>query len=368
MASKMTLVDETVITIEDAFSQVDDTYEYTGYCANYDELKEIASKLTDENLKKVIVSDMMGNEITYTNMTCSSPKMYIVSDNQNIKYVIRIKAKTDEDKAKEAMTEAIQKFDDEEAKSVKVLYPEFDTLIGKSVGKDFKLVYYNVLYKTAQAITISADNKPGGVGMESLYTRIDETHAGTGEDPIPYYGNQILEKGKIYVDEEGTLWICTNGSGIAVFDQPIYLAAFAAQWSDAEGTSSDPIIYAGGLELFEGKYYIQNGVIYKCIRNSETPIYTDLSGLVGNYVEIYNPYEIPTEPDEGDGEDEEEKPAEEGTLENPIPFDNVAGTIIYNGKYYIQDGVIYKCTRDSIIALYNPLKDLVNIYVEVVEE
>lgn len=35
------------------------------------------------------------------------------------------------------------------------------------------------------------------------------------------------------------------------------------------------------------------------------------------------------------------------------------------GKYYSQDGVTYKCTRSTGQAVYNSLKDLVGIYVEV---
>lgn len=34
-------------------------------------------------------------------------------------------------------------------------------------------------------------------------------------------------------------------------------------------------------------------------------------------------------------------------------------------KYYSQDGVTYLCTRDTGIPVYNPLADLVGIYVEV---
>ena len=33
------------------------------------------------------------------------------------------------------------------------------------------------------------------------------------------------------------------------------------------------------------------------------------------------------------------------------------------GKYYSQDGVTYLCTRDTGIAVYNKLADLVGIYV-----
>lgn len=185
-------------------------------------------------MKNVIITDNTGSEITYSNMTCAEPKFFIVSDKPNMEYVIRFRELTEQDQAEEAMREAIQKFDDETASTVKTLYPKYETLIGRTLDKDFKLLYYNVLYKTAQTTIVSEQYKPGDVGTESIYTRLDETHKGTPEDPIPYYGNQILEKGKIYVDEENTLWICTYGSGIAVFDQLINLPTFVTVWHDAE--------------------------------------------------------------------------------------------------------------------------------------
>ena len=51
------------------------------------------------------------------------------------------------------------------------------------------------------------------------------------------------------------------------------------------GTLEDPIPYEGNMELFNGKYYIQNEVIYLCTRDSGAPLYHDLSSLVGLYVE-----------------------------------------------------------------------------------
>lgn len=54
----------------------------------------------------------------------------------------------------------------------------------------------------------------------------------------------------------------------------------------------------------------------------------------------------------------------DGTLADPIPYDgNMA---LESGKYYIQDYVIYKCTRDTINPVYNALSELVGIYVETV--
>ena len=52
-----------------------------------------------------------------------------------------------------------------------------------------------------------------------------------------------------------------------------------------------------------------------------------------------------------------------GTKEDPIPYNN--NMELENGKYYSQDGETYLCTRSTGIPVYNPLKDLVGIYVEV---
>ena len=53
----------------------------------------------------------------------------------------------------------------------------------------------------------------------------------------------------------------------------------------------------------------------------------------------------------------------DGTKHDPIPYSgNMA---LEAGKYYIQDYVIYLCTRDTINPVYNPLAELVGIYVEI---
>ena len=54
-----------------------------------------------------------------------------------------------------------------------------------------------------------------------------------------------------------------------------------------------------------------------------------------------------------------------GTKEDPISYDN--NMELENGKYYSQDGVTYLCTRDTEIPVYNPLSELVGIYVEIAE-
>lgn len=121
--------------------------------------------------------------------------------------------------------------DDVEAISIKSLYPKWETVIGKQVKQGYKFIYEEDLYKViATGGLVIQEHYIPGQGTESLYARIDETHAGTPEDPIPYNGN---------------------------------------------------------MELFNGKYYIQNDIIYKCIRDSGQPLYHNLADLVGTYVEVY---------------------------------------------------------------------------------
>lgn len=58
------------------------------------------------------------------------------------------------------------------------------------------------------------------------------------------------------------------------------------------------------------------------------------------------------------------KPGQGETPDNPIAYNN--NMALEEGKYYAQAGVVYVCIRDTGVAVYNDLKDLVGIYVEVV--
>lgn len=61
---------------------------------------------------------------------------------------------------------------------------------------------------------------------------------------------------------------------------------------------------------------------------------------------------------------EVEKPGEGDTPNHPITYNGNMALI--NGKYYIQDGIVYRCIRDTVNPVYNALRDLVGLYVEVV--
>lgn len=128
---------------------------------------------------------------------------------------------------KMALKQARAITDDQEALSVQCLYKEWNKQIGKQLNVGEYIQHEGKLYRVLQAHTAQNTWAPGN-GTESLFVVIDKEHAGTLEDPIPYNGN---------------------------------------------------------MELFNGKYYIQNEVVYLCTRDSGAPLYHDLSSLVGIYVE-----------------------------------------------------------------------------------
>lgn len=128
--------------------------------------------------------------------------------------------------------QASQSLNDAVALTAVELFPHWEQLVadGKTVTEGFRFQYGGKLYRTEQPeYTFVSHYVPGAAGTESLFSKIDETHAGTKEDPIPYETN---------------------------------------------------------MEIFKGLYYTQGGVLYLCIRDSGQPLYHDLSALVGLYVEV----------------------------------------------------------------------------------
>lgn len=128
-----------------------------------------------------------------------------------------------------AMDNAAIVLTDEQALFSKELYPKWEDLMGKTVDIGFRFRYTDKLYKIMQPSYTFVEHYVPGSGTESLFARIDETHAGTPENPIPYDGNMALE---------------------------------------------------------EGKYYSQDGIVYRCIWSTGNPVYHPLDQLVGLYVEV----------------------------------------------------------------------------------
>lgn len=130
------------------------------------------------------------------------------------------------------MEQASQSLDDAVALTAVELFPQWKELVkkGAEVEKGFRFQHDGKLYRTEQPkYTFVEQYVPGEVGTESLFSKVDEAHAGTREDPIPYEKN---------------------------------------------------------MEIYEGMYYTQNNVLYQCIRSSGQPLYHDLSVLIGSYVEV----------------------------------------------------------------------------------
>ena len=116
-----------------------------------------------------------------------------------------------------------------EALANKNLYLTWGECIGKNVTKGFKFTYDDKLYEVIQASLTIQEQWIPGQGTESLYAEINEENAGTLEDPIPYNNN---------------------------------------------------------MQLYNGKYYTQDGVVYLCNRDTGIPVYSALKDLVGVYVEV----------------------------------------------------------------------------------
>lgn len=119
---------------------------------------------------------------------------------------------------------------DSQSLEIKSLYPTWTSYIGQ-VLKENTIVQYNCkLYRVLQEHIVQ-EQYPPSINTSSLYTEIIETNKGTLEDPIPY-------------PEDGNM-----------------------------------IIYSG-------KYYVEQTKVYKCIRDSQQPLYASLHTLIGNYVEL----------------------------------------------------------------------------------
>lgn len=107
--------------------------------------------------------------------------------------------------------------DDQTACRMREFYPAWSDIIGQTAEKaGYKFTHNGNLYKTIPTNHTFAAQWVPGVGTESLYTRIDETHDGTLYDPIPYEGNMALVSGKYY-SQDGVVYLCSRDTGSPVY-------------------------------------------------------------------------------------------------------------------------------------------------------
>ena len=116
--------------------------------------------------------------------------------------------------------QAAQSLPDADGLKAKALYPRWEKLVqlgSVTAEAGYRFTHNGALYKCVNANpTFQADWVPG-VGTESLYTRIDETHTGDQYDPIPYEGNMALVSG-LYYSQDGEVYLCNRDTGSAVYN------------------------------------------------------------------------------------------------------------------------------------------------------
>ena len=102
--------------------------------------------------------------------------------------------------------------DDHTALRMKDFYPQWE--LGAAYAQGHKVRRDGRLWRCLQGHTAAPGWEPETAA--SLWESIDETHAGTLEDPIPYDGNMALEAGKHYL-QENEIYLCTQATGGPVF-------------------------------------------------------------------------------------------------------------------------------------------------------
>ena len=124
---------------------------------------------------------------------------------------------TEARKLRPIIEQAMQSINGNDALTARSMYPTFESIIGKTVKHGFKFTHGGKLWRTEQPEMTIQEHYAPGMGTESLYSEICESHAGTLEDPIPYNGNMALESGKYY-SQDGKVYRCTRDTGNPVYN------------------------------------------------------------------------------------------------------------------------------------------------------
>ena len=103
--------------------------------------------------------------------------------------------------------------------------------------------------------------------------------------PWDYYLDKTLEVGMIVVYEDKPWRVRQTHAPLEVYPPSLDTASlYEAIDKEHSGEADDPIPYMPPMEVFEGKYYEQYGVVYLCTRSSGVALTHNLSALVGHYV------------------------------------------------------------------------------------
>ena len=122
--------------------------------------------------------------------------------------------------------------------------------------------------------------------IEQLAVTLDDETALTGVELFPIWTIDRAYAVGDKVQCNGKLWRCIQAHTSQTGWEPENAASLWTEICESHaGTLDDPIPYSGNMALESGKYYMQDGKVYRCTRDTGNPVYNALSDLVGLYVE-----------------------------------------------------------------------------------
>ena len=189
---------------------------------------------TGENGERIYVTAIKGvniNESDWRNASQEEQEAYTdLEGYNNYDEILEVKEQVADETKKVTRKINYIGLTDNQALSVKELYPRWEDKVNTTIEEGYITLYNDNLYRARQTHT-ALEIYPPSLDTASLYEVIVKTHEGTMEDPIPY---------------------------------------------------TPP------MEIYEGKYYTQFDVLYKCTRDSGTALTHDLINLKDIYVEQIN--------------------------------------------------------------------------------
>lgn len=103
--------------------------------------------------------------------------------------------------------------------------------------------------------------------------------------PWESYLDKELREGMIVVYEDKPWRVRQTHLVLSLYPPSLDTASlYEVIEKEHAGTEDDPIPYSVPMEIFEGKYYVEEGVNYLCTRSSGTALSHNLRDLVGIYV------------------------------------------------------------------------------------
>lgn len=103
---------------------------------------------------------------------------------------------------------------DNQSLSVKEAYPTWQSKINSTIEQGFIVLYNDNLWRSRQTHT-ALEPYPPSIHTAALYEVVEYKHEGTQEDPIPYTPPMEIFEGKYYT-QDNVLYLCTRDSGTAL--------------------------------------------------------------------------------------------------------------------------------------------------------